>query len=60
MFAAETGINYLTLPATDPISKQPEFKFCAVALEPAPVEPPVSDVQAFGRSVVGDLLAAKA
>jgi ferredoxin-nitrate reductase len=36
MFAAETGINYLTHSATDPISKQPEFKYCAVALERAP------------------------
>jgi ferredoxin-nitrate reductase len=50
MFAAETGINYLTLPATDPISKQPEFKFCAVALERAPVElPPDRDPERAGR-----------
>jgi hypothetical protein len=33
MFDSETAVNYLTLSALDPVSKEPEFKCCAVAVE---------------------------
>ena len=33
LFHAETNSNYVTNPAFDPISKQPELKFCAVRIE---------------------------
>jgi ferredoxin-nitrate reductase len=33
LFDSETAANYLTLSALDPVSKQPEFKCCAVAVE---------------------------
>jgi anaerobic selenocysteine-containing dehydrogenase len=33
LYAPANAINYLTISATDTISKQPELKFCAVALE---------------------------
>ena len=33
LFDAETAANYLTLAALDPISKEPEFKACAAAVE---------------------------
>ena len=36
-YAAGVNINDLTNPAFDPISKQPELKYCAVRLEPVPV-----------------------
>jgi ferredoxin-nitrate reductase len=32
-FAPANAVNYLTISATDPLSRQPELKFCAVALE---------------------------
>jgi ferredoxin-nitrate reductase len=38
LFAPENAVNYLTLSATDPLSKQPELKFCAVAVEKVPAE----------------------
>jgi anaerobic selenocysteine-containing dehydrogenase len=38
LFHAETNANYVTNPAFDPVSKQPELKFCAVRIE-------VDDVQ---------------
>jgi sulfite reductase (NADPH) flavoprotein alpha-component len=31
--------NYLTIPAIGRIAKQPEFKYCAVRLAPAPDAP---------------------
>jgi assimilatory nitrate reductase catalytic subunit len=34
-FAAEQAANLVTNPALDPISRMPEFKVCAVRLEPA-------------------------
>ena len=34
LFHAETNANYVTNPAFDPVSKQPELKFCAVRIEP--------------------------
>jgi ferredoxin-nitrate reductase len=36
LFAPGHAINSLTLSATDPLSKQPELKFCAVAVEKVP------------------------
>jgi hypothetical protein len=38
LFAPGNAINYLTISATDTVSKQPELKFCAVAVEKAPAE----------------------
>ena len=38
LFGPGNAINYLTISATDTVSKQPELKFCAVAVEKAPVE----------------------
>ncbi|MDX1893216.1 bifunctional nitrate reductase/sulfite reductase flavoprotein subunit alpha [Mycolicibacterium sp. 050158] len=37
------AINALTNDAVDPVSLQPEFKVCAVALRPLPVDAPVPD-----------------
>ena len=36
-FGAQLAVNALTSPAVDPESLQPEFKYCAVSLTPAPV-----------------------
>ncbi|HEY1860551.1 MAG TPA: molybdopterin dinucleotide binding domain-containing protein, partial [Gemmataceae bacterium] len=36
LYTPENAVNYLTISATDPISRQPELKFCAVALEKVP------------------------
>ena len=36
LFGPNQACNYLTIAATDTISKQPELKFCAVAVEKAP------------------------
>ncbi len=33
LFDSETNANYVTNPAFDPVSKQPELKFCAVRIE---------------------------
>ncbi len=33
LFHAETNVNYVTNPAFDQVSKQPELKFCAVRIE---------------------------
>jgi assimilatory nitrate reductase catalytic subunit len=35
-YAADQRANLLTNPALDPVSRMPEFKVCAVRLEPAP------------------------
>jgi predicted molibdopterin-dependent oxidoreductase YjgC len=35
----DLAANYLSIPAIDSISKQPEFKYCAVRLAPVPVAP---------------------
>jgi ferredoxin-nitrate reductase len=39
LFAPGNAVNALTISATDPLSKQPELKYCAVAIEkvPAPI-----------------------
>src|SRR5947208_1591947 len=43
--------NYLTIPAIDPVAKQPELKYCAVRLAPAPDAPePTPD---FARTTQG-------
>jgi ferredoxin-nitrate reductase len=36
LFAPDNAVNYLTVSATDPLSRQPELKFCAVAVEKVP------------------------
>jgi ferredoxin-nitrate reductase len=47
----QTAANYLTIPAIGRISKQPEFKYCAVRLAPAPAErmPEPSYARTFRR-----------
>lgn len=35
-WGAELAVNYLTISAFDPVSKQPELKYCAVAAEAVP------------------------
>lgn len=35
LFHSETNANYVTTSAADPVSKQPELKFCAVRIEAA-------------------------
>jgi len=42
LFDTETAANYLTLAVVDPVSKEPEFKHCAVAVEKW--APPAEDV----------------
>jgi ferredoxin-nitrate reductase len=37
------AVNYLTIAATDPTSRQPELKFCAVALEKVPATLTLAD-----------------
>lgn len=34
------GVNHLTLPAFDPYSRQPSYKFCAVRIDPCPASMP--------------------
>jgi ferredoxin-nitrate reductase len=36
LYAPGNAVNALTISATDPLSRQPELKFCAVAVEKAP------------------------
>jgi ferredoxin-nitrate reductase len=38
LFAPANAVNYLTVSATDTLSRQPELKFCAVAVEKVPSE----------------------
>ena len=38
LYGQGNAINYLTIAATDNISKQPELKFCSVAIEKIPAE----------------------
>src|SRR5207244_1834449 len=37
----EASANMLTTDALDPVGKIPEFKYCAVKVEPAPAEQPL-------------------
>jgi assimilatory nitrate reductase catalytic subunit len=39
-YGGASAVNLLTNPALDPHSKMPEFKACAVALEPVPTPAP--------------------
>jgi ferredoxin-nitrate reductase len=41
LYSPDNAVNYLTISATDSLSKQPELKFCAVALEKVPA--PLTD-----------------
>ncbi len=50
-FAPGAAANYLTVSATDPISKQPEFKYAAAQVELAPAVPAPEPQQI---AVVGD------
>jgi ferredoxin-nitrate reductase len=38
LYAPGNAVNYLTISATDTLSKQPELKFCAAAVEKVPSE----------------------
>ena len=38
-YGEQTAANYLTISAIGRIAKQPEFKYCAVRLAPAPTRP---------------------
>jgi predicted molibdopterin-dependent oxidoreductase YjgC len=38
-YGEQTAANYLTISAIGRVAKQPEFKFCAVRLAPAPDAP---------------------
>jgi ferredoxin-nitrate reductase len=38
LFTPANAVNYLTISATDTLSKQPELKYCAVALEKVRIE----------------------
>jgi assimilatory nitrate reductase catalytic subunit len=35
-FAGESAVNRLTMPTVDPESGMPEFKVCAIRVEPPP------------------------
>jgi predicted molibdopterin-dependent oxidoreductase YjgC len=58
-FAGRGRANLLTNPALDPISKMPEFKVCAVRIEPVQAAPvpvkavPVKAVQVKAVQVEG-------
>lgn len=39
LYFPDNAVNYLTISATDTVSRQPELKFCAVALERVAAEP---------------------
>jgi hypothetical protein len=45
----QTAANYLTISAIGRVAKQPELKYCAVRLAPAPDAP--QPEPAFGRTV---------
>ncbi|HZQ37455.1 MAG TPA: molybdopterin dinucleotide binding domain-containing protein, partial [Dehalococcoidia bacterium] len=47
-FASGNAVNYLTISATDTISRQPELKFCAVAVEKV-AEPMAEDPAEWPR-----------
>lgn len=54
LWGEERAVNYLTIAALDPRSKQPELKYCAVAVEAAAVEAaPLNGDVASGRSAGG-------
>lgn len=47
LWGADRAVNYLTIAALDARSKQPELKYCAVALEAASVSGTFADHQEF-------------
>jgi ferredoxin-nitrate reductase len=46
LFAPDNAVNYLTMSALDPISRQPELKYCAVALEKVKTRRPAGEEDA--------------
>jgi len=60
LFARANAANYLTISANDTLSKQPELKFCAVALEKVRVEPegyePAADARPLLVPVAAEFL----
>jgi ferredoxin-nitrate reductase len=55
LFAPDGAVNYLTIAATDSMSKQPELKACAVSLEKVRIGPLSSPHASFrGRGVGGE------
>ena len=57
LFAPANAANYLTISATDTLSKQPELKFCAVALEKVQLEPEVTAPTSNGRPLLVPVVA---
>jgi len=57
LFGEDITVNAVTDDAVDPISFQPGFKMCAVALRPLPREEPAGDTGACGGGAL-DVLAA--
>jgi ferredoxin-nitrate reductase len=60
LFAPANAVNYLTISATDTLSKQPELKFCAVALDKVRTEStgagPEPDIRPLLVPVAADFL----
>ncbi len=56
-WAGPHAANLVTNPALDPVSKMPEFKVCAVRLEPVPPEPvrPQTEPAAEGHAAAAGL-----
>lgn len=52
LFGEKLAINEATSDAVDPISKQPEFKFCAVKLVPVAAPVPHKPAQALDEGIV--------
>jgi assimilatory nitrate reductase catalytic subunit len=46
-YGGASAVNLLTNPALDPHSKMPEFKACAVAIEPVATAPPIRPAKDF-------------
>ena len=49
-FSSGNAVNYLTLSATGRVARQPEFKHCAVTLEPVAVESPTAPARAVEQT----------
>jgi ferredoxin-nitrate reductase len=60
LFAPANAVNYLTISATDTLSKQPELKFCAVALDKVRTESsgagPETDIRPLLVPVAADFV----
>jgi ferredoxin-nitrate reductase len=50
LWGEDRAVNYLTIAALDTQSRQPELKYCAVAVEPAAVDDHDADEQGNGHS----------